>query len=331
MSDTQQNQPMDVDSAAEALMGKIEQAPEQTEEQPEQGHVAEASEDTPQDDQADQDEQEEGAEDEAEQPEKPQAKLIPDDTPVTVKVNGEEKEVTIGELRKGYMMASDYTRKTQEVAEARKQFHAQAQQYEAAIQQRIDEVGFLAQTFMQQLVEAEGSTDWNALRQQNPAEYAARQQDMQQRRALLQRAFAVHQQAQQHQAMLRQATYQQTLAEQQEALSSLIPEWLDEKVAAKEKSELAKYLVDNGVPEQEVASLSNAVTVAISRKAMLYDRLQAAKKAVDAKKDKPVPKFTKPGPRDPNANKTTQQKLTDRARKTGSVDDFAAALAAKYG
>ena len=39
----------------------------------------------------------------------------------TVKVNGEEREVTLEELQSGYMFHSDYTRKTQEVAETRKQ------------------------------------------------------------------------------------------------------------------------------------------------------------------------------------------------------------------
>ena len=38
----------------------------------------------------------------------------------TVKVNGEEKEVTLEELQKGYMMESDYRQKTSQVSEKRK-------------------------------------------------------------------------------------------------------------------------------------------------------------------------------------------------------------------
>jgi len=38
----------------------------------------------------------------------------------TVKVNGEEVAVTLDELQKGYSRTQDYTRKTQQLAEARK-------------------------------------------------------------------------------------------------------------------------------------------------------------------------------------------------------------------
>jgi len=44
-----------------------------------------------------------------------------DDTPVKVKINGKIVEMTAKELASGYMRQSDYTRKSQEVAEMRKQ------------------------------------------------------------------------------------------------------------------------------------------------------------------------------------------------------------------
>ena len=44
-----------------------------------------------------------------------------DDTPVKVKIDGKIVEMTAGELASGYMRQSDYTRKSQEVAEMRKQ------------------------------------------------------------------------------------------------------------------------------------------------------------------------------------------------------------------
>lgn len=45
---------------------------------------------------------------------------ISDDTPVEIEVDGKKETVTLGELRSGYMRQSDYTRKSQEVAEMRK-------------------------------------------------------------------------------------------------------------------------------------------------------------------------------------------------------------------
>lgn len=43
-----------------------------------------------------------------------------DDTPVKVKIDGQVVEMTAGELAKGYMRQSDYTRKTQELSEKMK-------------------------------------------------------------------------------------------------------------------------------------------------------------------------------------------------------------------
>jgi len=46
----------------------------------------------------------------------------------TVKVNGVEQEVTLNDLLNGYMMHSDYSRKTKELAEQRRQLQGQVQQ-----------------------------------------------------------------------------------------------------------------------------------------------------------------------------------------------------------
>lgn len=55
-----------------------------------------------------------------EQPQTP-----PEPQKFTVKVDGVDKEVTLDELRNGYMMNSDYTRKTQALADKRKQLESQ--------------------------------------------------------------------------------------------------------------------------------------------------------------------------------------------------------------
>ena len=57
-----------------------------------------------------------------------------DDNPVldekfTVKVDGEEVEVTVREALEGYQRREDYTRKTQELSEARKAFEGEIQEY----------------------------------------------------------------------------------------------------------------------------------------------------------------------------------------------------------
>ena len=50
-----------------------------------------------------------------------------------VKVNGEEREVTMQDLTTGYMMESDYRQKTQSVAESRRALEAKAAQIDAQL------------------------------------------------------------------------------------------------------------------------------------------------------------------------------------------------------
>ena len=53
----------------------------------------------------------------------------------TVRINGEDHEVTAEELAKGYSRQSDYTKKTQELSEYRKQLDQAAQFYQNEIAQ----------------------------------------------------------------------------------------------------------------------------------------------------------------------------------------------------
>jgi hypothetical protein len=53
------------------------------------------------------------------------------DTAYTVKIDGEEFEVTLDELRNGYQRQADYTRKSQSLAEQRKAYEANLQAVQA--------------------------------------------------------------------------------------------------------------------------------------------------------------------------------------------------------
>jgi hypothetical protein len=66
---------------------------------------------------------------------------------VTVKVNGEERQVPLAEAVNGFMMQSDYTRKSQELAESRRKA-AQAEAIWDAIQRDpTNTIGLLAEEF----------------------------------------------------------------------------------------------------------------------------------------------------------------------------------------
>lgn len=53
---------------------------------------------------------------------------------VTVKVDGEEREITVKEALEGYQRREDYTRKTQELSEARQAFEQEIQEYSETLE-----------------------------------------------------------------------------------------------------------------------------------------------------------------------------------------------------
>lgn len=310
----------------EAPKGELVEEQETPESETGEGSEQEAPEASAEDEEA---AAEEKTEEDDEAPKEPEAKVVDDSMKLTLRVGDEDREITLGDLKRGYMQGADYTRKTQELASHRKAFVEHVEQYQQGVKQQIDEVGFLANIFMHQLVDVEKTTDWNQLRQSNPAEYAARQHDIQERREKLQRAYATYQQFQAQQQALEAQKMQQHLADEGELLTSLIPEWVDPRVASSEKKAVAKYLADLGVPAEEIEGLSDSRTVAIARKAMLYDRQATVRKQAEEKATKQAPKFAKPGPRDPAPKKSEHQRLFQRAAKTGSLDDMAAAFSAR--
>jgi hypothetical protein len=123
---------------------------------------------------------------------------------VEVMVDGRATEVPLNELIAGYHRESDYTRKAQELGEDRRKVEAYAQsvtQDQAAAAERMNEV---AQQLQAELANhKEDPRELEALRVQNPGEYAARMQDNQRRDQMLQMAYqeqnALNQQARQEQ------------------------------------------------------------------------------------------------------------------------------------
>ena len=244
----------------------------------------------------------------------------------TVEVDGEE--ITVEELKRGNLRQRDYTRKTQELAEARKQLEAN---YEEIQRERAQYAQMLPalQERLQQPVEQE--PDWDTLYDTDPtmAAKAERQWRKQQeeRAAQLQAVEAERQRMmglEQQRLEQMQARY---FEEQREILPELIPEWRDSSVASKEAKDIRGFLLKEGFSEQDVNGLTNATLVKLARKAMLYDQGQT--RATEAKK-KPKTQKTKTlkaGSRSTQPRpKSEQKQALQRVRQTGRVQDAAAAI-----
>ena len=244
----------------------------------------------------------------------------------TVEVDGEE--ITVEELKRGNLRQRDYTRKTQELAEARKQLEAN---YEEIQRERAQYAQMLPalQERLQQPVEQE--PDWDTLYDTDPtmAAKAERQWRKQQeeRAAQLQAVEAERQRMmglEQQRLEQMQARY---FEEQRELLPELIPEWRDNSVASKEAKDIRGFLLKEGFSEQDVNGLTNATLVKLARKAMLYDQGQTRATEAKRKPKTQKTKTLKAGSRSTQPRpKSEQKQALQRVRQTGRVQDAAAAI-----
>lgn len=250
------------------------------------------------------------------------------DLSTTIEVDGEE--ITIEELRSGHLRQKDYTRKTQELAENRKAMEAQYQEIERERAEYAQLLPAMAERIQQA---AEQEPDWDTLYDADPvmAAKAERQwrKEQEGRVAQLQAVQAEQQRMQQIAAQKHQHLQQSYLEQQRHILPDIIPEWRDKKVAATEATQIRDFLLGEGFSEQDVSGMSNATLVKLARKAMLYDRGETRANEVKAKPKKPRAKILKSGSRASQPKRTSAaQEAQNRARKTGRVNDAAAAIKA---
>jgi hypothetical protein len=183
MADTQpspatQPLPGSEQEAAEAFLGLLDPQ-EETIEQPEESTPTEDVDESTEETQDEPLEEEEGEledESEDEEEEEPESEEEQEETEevYSVKVDGEEMEVSLDELIKGYSRQSDYTRKTQELASERNSMAAQQEQWANEIAEtqaeRQQYISALGQMITNQMAGLEQFTkvDWEKLREEDP-------------------------------------------------------------------------------------------------------------------------------------------------------------------
>lgn len=246
-----------------------------------------------------------------------------------VKVDGQEIEVTQDELLNGYSRQQDYTKKTMELADQRKQIEQSAAQVNAERQHYQNQLAQMAQALGQALHEQQ-NIDWQQLLENDPVEYLKQRHLFEQRQAAFGQAQAEQQrlteQAQRNGAAQMQARFQ----EEQQALLAKLPEWKDEAKAKAEKEQVRKFLESSGYKPEEISQAVDHRAIVLARKAMLFDQLIAQQKEAAKKVEKLPPKVERPGVGNSSALDGRSSAM-QRLSKTGKVEDAAAVFASLLG
>jgi hypothetical protein len=260
------------------------------------------------------DESEVEQEDDGEEAEEPQK--------YRVKAAGEDREVTLDELIKSYQLGTDYTKKSQAVAEERKVVEAERQRIDEARQLR-DQYAERLQMIEQMLNQQQPEENLEYLKETDPIGYAVKVAEMSQKEKQLMQVRAERERISQQQEYDRQTQLRQQIAVEAEKLVAALPEYADPEKGELIRKDIRTYGKQAGFSDDELANVYDSRAVLTLWKAMQYDKLQSSKSGI-TKKVSEAPKAIKPGvsrPRDSNSEEL--KKLKARAKNSGRVSDAA--------
>ena len=266
---------------------------------------------------------EEETEEEVEQEEETEI-VAEEDLKYTIKVDGEELEVGIEELKNGYQRQADYTRKSQALAEQRKETEAiqsERQRLEQERQMYANGLQMLQEQQSSKLQEFE-SIDWTALKADDPYQYMLKKDEYRDAQEKVQNVQQQQMLIQQEQAEEAQKARAHFVQQEYARLVEALPEWNDQESTI--KKDVQEYARSVGFLPEEINQLADHRSVLVIKKAMEYDKL-TTKVAPKKKAVKKVPKVQKSGrgnSKEDTAAEAVKQKRA-RLRKSGKQDDAA--------
>lgn len=248
------------------------------------------------------------------------------DATVAIEIDGKEVEIPLTELRDGYLRTQDYTKKTMALAEQRKAVEAEAVETRATRSAYAERLSVM-EAALADLAPAE--PDWDKLRTEDPAEFAAQwaeherfRQDMAAVRAERAREAAA---AQAEDAKALRAH----LAAESEKLLAAFPEWSDPAKATEGQRALGEYARGMGFTDADLAGVQDHRVIVLLDKAAKYDALTKKGRAQVEEKRSKAP-VLRPGTRNGDGRKGAEidaKKGMSRLRQTGRTEDAAALVA----
>lgn len=213
---------------------------------------------------------------------------------IKTKVDGVEATIGLKDVLAGYQTSKYNTQKSMALADDRKIFEEAAGKRAVEIKQTLELNHALTKQLQGEMMREFQSTNWDELRQQDPAEYAARQQDQSVRYNQLQQ---IQQQVEQQQGQSDQdqqqkvtEQYHSDLMKQKDIMLTNNPTWHDQAVMKTEVAGIRDFLTGTyGLSEAEVGMIGDAKAIQIIQDAMAY----RSKSPVAKKKLAAVPKMQK--------------------------------------
>jgi hypothetical protein len=244
----------------------------------------------------------------------------------TVKIDGKDERVTLKEALAGYQRQADYTRKTEEVANARRATEAE----QAQARQQRDEYSRVLSVIQERLGPESGeptAEQWNTLRQSDPGRYAAEWADFQRRENQRNAVKEEQKRIANEKAVETAQTVRQYLDGERVKLVRAIPVLAHPEKGPAEMKAMREAAKTYGFSDAELDQAYDHRMLVMLDKARKWDNHQAALAKAKGKIEG-APQVPAPGARQPpKAAKTVARKAAqEKFNKTGNIEDAVALL-----
>jgi len=232
-----------------------------------------------------------------------------------VKVQGQELEVTLDELKSGYSRDSDYRQKTHTLGLEKRDLETQKNSLRQSYDTRLSELNDLIATADATVRQQQGSEDLQKLYDEDPTAAARLDYQLRQQNRQLEEVRSKAKEAQQSQ-------YNEFLNTQRELAATKIPEFADPNKADTFKVNMRNSLRNYGFNDSEIGSLADHRFLMVAKDAMSYQNLKD-KKPIVQKKVANAPKVVKAGVAKSNTSSGREQirQKIGKLAKTGHIKD----------
>jgi len=238
-----------------------------------------------------------------------------------VKVQGQELEVSLDELKAGYSRDSDYRQKTHSLGMEKRDLEIQKNSLRQTYDTRLSELNDLISTADQFVQQKQGGQDLAKLYQEDPTEAAKLDFQLRQEKQHIESLKSTAREAQNKQ-------YETYLETQKELAATKIPEFSDPNKADSFKLNMRNTLRNYGFNDQEIGSLADHRFLMVAKDAMSFQS-QKDKRPIVSKKVANAPKVLKAGVAKSNVSSGREEvrNKIKTLRKTGHIRDAQSAIA----
>ena len=236
----------------------------------------------------------------------------------SVKVDGQEAQVTLEDLKQGYSGQKYVQAGMQDVAAKRKE----AEDVYTALNNERAQIAQIHQQLQNGGVSQPPTKPSKELFEADPIGYMQENLDYEEKKANWDKQMAQLQHVSQQNSVAQQSARQAFLREQMQILQKDIPEFADEKTGQKLKDKLVSIGVKHyGYSNAEIEQITDHRAIKVLNDAMKYQSIIAGKTKAEVK-TKGAKSVVKPGAKKhatPDAKKRSRQKA--KLRETGSMED----------